>query len=503
MQTRRAFLASAAAAAATVLRAEPTPHRDTIHLDRECQLIENFGASDCWSIQRVGGWSAENRSRVADLLFSTTRGIGLSCWRFNIGGGINSRITNPWRTAETFETAEGQYDWARQKNERWFLAAAKARGVPQFLAFANSPPGRMTRNGLTFCDNDSSTTNLKPGFEPQYARYLADVLEHFHTREGITFDYVSPINEPQWDWSGHSQEGNRADNAAIQSVTRSLYSEIQRRRLPGEIALVESGSIPDMSQLNRKATDRYRAPYGDYVNRLVGDPSFRGLLSGRIGYHAYGSDRLAGKLVEDRETLARTMSSYPGWKLWQTEYCVMDGPEGRGGGGRDLTMTTALDVARAMHVDLAVAGVSAWQWWLAVSDADYKDGLVYTDWKRPGDAENIIPSRLLWTFGHYSRFIRPGMRRIELAGDRHDIRGLLGSAYKDPAGRQVVAVYLNMSAEGRQVSPQFFHRAQLLHPSKLAVYITSDRPGDELKPYPAAAVLDIPARSAVTLVASL
>jgi O-glycosyl hydrolase len=375
--------------------------------------------------------------------------------------------------------------------------------VPQFLAFTCSPPGRITRNGLTFCDPDSTTTNLKPGFEPQYARYLADVLEHFRTDEGIAFNYISPINEPQWDWSGHTQEGNRADNATIQAIARSLHSELKRRRLPIEIALVESGSIPDMSQLNGKATDRYRAPYGDYVNRFIGDPSFRDVLSGRLGYHAYGSDRLAGKLVEDREALAATMHSYPGWKLWQTEYCVMDGPEGRGGRGRDLTMNTALDVARVMHVDLTIAGVSAWQWWLAVSPSDYKDGLVYTEWKRPGDPETIIPSRLLWTFGNYSRFIRPGMRRIELTGDRHDIRGLMGSAFKDQAGRHIVAVYLNVSTQDRQVAPQFFSGAALLRPDKIVPYVTSDRTGDELKPYPPAAVIDIPARSAVTLVASL
>lgn len=480
-------------------------HHDTIHLDRSFQLIENFGASDCWSMQKIGSWSEENRSRVADLLFSTTRGIGLSCWRFNIGGGINSHITNPWRTAETFETGEGQYDWTRQSNERWFLAAAKARGVPQFLAFANSPPGRMTRNGLTFCDPDASSTNLKPGFEPQYARYLADVLEHFHTRERLTFDYVSPINEPQWDWSGHSQEGMRADNATIKSVVRSLHAELARRRLPTEIAIVESGSLPDMWQVNRKATTKYGFSYGDYVNSFVGDPTFRGLLSGRIGYHAYGSDRLAGKLVEDRAALGHAMSSYPGWKLWQTEYCVMDGPEGRGGRGRDLTMRTALDVARVMLLDLTLAGVSAWQWWLAISESDYKDGLLYTDWKLPGDAETIYTSRLFWTFGNFSRFIRPGMCRVELEGDGHDVRGLMGAAFKNQNGRRVVAVYANLSEQDRQVSACLAVRDQTVETSSVASYVTSDRPGDELKRYEPASrnVFNIPARSVVTMVAEL
>jgi hypothetical protein len=127
-------------------------------------------------MQKVGAWSVANRSRIADLLFSQTDGIGLSCWRFNIGAGINAKITNPWRTAETFEVAPGEYDWTRQTNEQWFLRAAKLRGVEQFLAFVNSPPRRLTRNGLTFCDPDNGTTNLKPGAEREYAVYLADSL---------------------------------------------------------------------------------------------------------------------------------------------------------------------------------------------------------------------------------------------------------------------------------------------------------------------------------------
>ncbi|MBN1465425.1 hypothetical protein JXA02_06670, partial [candidate division KSB1 bacterium] len=98
------------------------------------QRIDHFGASDCWSFQKIGAWDLQNRERLADLLFSPTKGIGLSSWRFNIGGGINTAIQHPWRTVETFEVAEGVYDWTRQAEERWFLRAAQERGVGEFIA---------------------------------------------------------------------------------------------------------------------------------------------------------------------------------------------------------------------------------------------------------------------------------------------------------------------------------------------------------------------------------
>ena len=506
--TLKAFL-SAGAAVSTDAQSDST-ETDTVLLDTEHQVIDNFGASDCWSMQKLGGWSSQNRDRVADLLFSQTSGIGLSCWRFNIGGGINPEITNPWRTAETFETAQGQYDWTRQKNERWFLNAAKEHGVPQFLAFVNSPPGRMTRNGLTFCDRDSSSTNLKPGFEGQYACYIADILEHFHTNpddaERITFDYISPVNEPQWDWAGHSQEGNRTSNADIRRIIRSVALELQRRRLPTQIAALESGSLQDMWRLNEKATARWGSEYGNYVDAFVGDPAVNGMLSGRIGYHSYGSDMINGSLVKNRQQLGEKMKQYSSWHLWQTEYCVLVGSDGKGGNHRDLTMKTALDVARIIHLDLTLAGVSAWQWWTAVSPVDFKDGLIYTDWQKKGDPETTYPARMLWALGNYCRFVRPGMQRVEIQGAQHDVRGLMASAFKDDGGRRVAVVYLNFGERARRIVLAFKTAQGSVVAKSVRPYVTSDRAGDELKAYPSVGgghPAEIPARSVVTLIAEL
>lgn len=482
--------------------------RDTVRLDAEHQVIENFGASDCWSMQKLGTWSLPNRQRVADLLFSQTSGIGLSCWRFNIGGGVTDKITDPWRTAETFEVAEGKYDWTRQAPERWFLRAAKASGVPQFLAFVNSPPGRMTRTGITYGQAGPDTTNLKPGYEGQYARYLVDILEHFRNNpdksERLAFDYISPVNEPNVEWNGKSQEGNRASNNDVKTMLRALDAELKKRKCPSQIAGIEVAGLLPLYSVIEKISAKYGVRYGDYVDEFLGDKATSGLLNHRLSYHDYGSDRLNGQLVEHRQALRKKLGQFPGWELWMSEYCVMTGSEGKGGGGRDLTMNTALDVARIIHLDLTLVGVSAWQWWTAVSPVDYKDGLIYTDWKKPGDTESIVPARLLWALGNYSRFVRPGMRRIELEGAGHDLRGLMGSAYKNEKAQQVVAVYINMGTDPQTVQLDFAFGSRRWRLNSITPYVTSDREGDELKAYPAVAPggpIGVPARSVVTLVA--
>jgi autotransporter-associated beta strand protein len=463
------------------------PRVDTFVVSTTHQTIDNFGASDCWLAQAVGGWSnTAQKTAIADLLFSTTSGIGLSCWRFNLGAGIDSTITDPLRTAETFEPSQGQFVWTNQAEEQWFLSAAKARGVPQFLAFVNSPPSWMTRNGHTYCPSDSGTTNLKSGYEQLYAQYLVTVLKHFRDNADpalrINFNYISPVNEPQWSWTGTGQEGNRASNTDIKSWIQALNSELIAQGLNTQIAALESGNIPDMYGGSR-----------DFVDSFAGDPSVNAKMGNIISYHSYGSDDISTQLIQNRQSLANKMAQYPGWKAWMTEYCIL----GSGGPGRDLTMNTALNVARVIHYDLSVANASAWQWWLAMSSYDYKDGLIYVDVNK----QTFVASKTLWALGNYSRFIRPGAQRIDFTGDNSNVNGLLVSAYRDTTAQKIIAVYVNQNASGVDVRPNFINTAGY-QSDYMTPYVTSDTPGDNLKqyaPFLVGSSYTVPARAVVTL----
>ena len=466
------------------------------------QVMDNFAASDCWSMQKVGLWSEESRNRMADLLFSMEKGIGLSAWRFNIGAG--KRPENDWRTAETFEVAEGEYDWSRQAAERWFLAAAKARGVRQFIAFANSPPARMTKNGLTYCTPEIGPTNLKDGYEAQYARYLADILKHFREEpdpaQRIEFNWISPVNEPQWDWNNPSQESNRVSNEVIKRILRALDAELDRQSLPARILAPESGSlaIPGMTG----AVEMYGARYGAYLQDFCGDPEMADIMGRLICSHSYRSDLLPNGLVNARQKLRSLLDAHPGWRFWQTEYCIMQGAQGEGGGGRDLGIDTALDIARVMRQDIVLLNASAWQWWTAVSKEHFKDGLIYTDWKKPGDAETIYPAKALWAFGNFSRFVRPGARRVALDG-ADDVKGLLGAAWEDREAGRLVVVLINLGTSPEPVRLRERRLQDNAAVRSWTPWITSGAPGDDLRrgdTVAGGADCTVPARSVVTLV---
>jgi O-glycosyl hydrolase len=485
-------------------------HHDEVKLDIRHQVIDNFGASDCWSIRNIGDWPAAQKEQLAKLLFSSKDGIGLSCWRFNIGAGPDATIVDPWRTAETFEVSEGKYDWTRQASQQWFLEAAKRDGVPQLLAFANSPPARMTRNRLTHTTKGDGSTNLKPGYDAQFARYTADILDYFRTVKKVPFQFISPVNEPTWEWDKPDQEGSRYSNADIRGVLVALDEALRNRKLDTQIIAPESASIQALSRPVSGMSKEYKSEYGNYLTYLLGDPTLSTILHQRVAFHSYLSDRLNTELVQNRQTAQSAFAKYPGASLWQSEYCILTGSDGKGGGGRDLSMKTALDVARVMHYDLTLLDVSAWQWWLALSRWDYKDGLVYTDYEKPGDKPSVIPSKLLWSFGNFSRFVRPGMRRVELAGDGHDKSGLLGSAWIDERNGAAVLVYINEGSLAEDIEVTFAGSTSPKAPrmTGMVPFVTSDKPGDDLKEY-AFAPLDasgklaysIPARSVVTLAA--
>ena len=291
--------------------------------------------------------------------------------------------------------AEGKYDWTRQANQRWFLRAAKARGVRQFLATIYSPPLWLTRNGLSNLGADTnSTTNLKPGGEDNFARYITDILVHFRDNpdehERIEFDYVLPVNEPQWGWQ-YGQEGNRASNADLKRLYLALAKHLKQAGLKTKILGPESGSIPDMYLPDPVARKKWHADYGDYLHLICDDPLVSAGFDRVISYHSYWSDQIPDHLVPHRRKLGLALAQSPGWKIWQSEYCIMES-------GRDLTMDAALRMARVIHCDLTLANASAWQWWNAVANEDFKSGLIYTDYKNPGDAQTIYESSC---FGHW------------------------------------------------------------------------------------------------------
>ena len=482
----------------------------TINIDatKTYQKIEHFGASDAWSCQFVGNWPDTSRNAIADLLFSQDtssngqpKGIGLSLWRFNIGAGstekgVDSGIKDEWRRAESFLNEDGTYQWDKQAGQIWFLNAANQRKVNQFLAFTNSPPIQYTLNKKAFATAGKS--NLSADNFDAFTNFLTTVIKGIKDKTGIMFNYISPVNEPQWEWSDGGQEGTPFKNDEIAGITRSLSAGLLKEKLPTKINIAEAGQLDFLySALNKPAQgnqvfDFFNQTSPNYVGNL---PNVEKAISG----HSYFTSSPFTQARDKRKLLANKVAEIPSLKYWMSEYCILGENSGEmNGSKKDLGIDPALYIARTIHNDLVNGNATAWHWWLAISPYNYKDGLVYIDKSTSGG--NFSASKMLWSFGNFSRFIRPNAERIAAYIDNEDTENLLlVSSYKDLTNKQLITVIINADMNPVDVTLS----VKNIKVNSVKAYVTSK--DADLKPQTATKinqVITIQARSITTLVST-
>lgn len=423
----------------------------SVHSAETRQTIDGFGASGAWWAQVIGGWSDENRQRIVDLLFNPITGIGLTIYRHNIGGGEQG-LVDPWRMTETFETGAGEYDWTRDANAMWVLRAARDAGVNDVVVFANSPPGRMTISGRA-AGNPGGGSNLLPDMHDDFAQYLVDITRHLIEDEHIPVRWISPINEPQWDWQpSKGQEGTHYTTDEIISVLLALQTTIEQSGLDVEISAIEAGEWSTAAI---------------YARRIYDEPVLAQALD-HFAVHSYWSS------PDDKAQFVDFMARhYPGVPLWMSEWTEMQQ-------GRDYGMDSALFMANVIHDDLTIGGVTSWQYWIAVSKYNFRDGLIYT--REYG--EEIELTKRLWVMGNYSRYIQPGAIRLDVTGDNQVVRT---SAYRDPASGSITLVVINNSTDAQWITVDSIGQSVSIYETSeandlAAIYSGALQPAYELAP---------------------
>ena len=412
--------------------AEPTAV--TVDPSVRHQVIESFGASGAWWAQYVGK-NAKTRDRVAELLFDPVEGIGLNAYRYNIGGGSQDRgskstaIGDMWRRAYSFEKSPGEYDWSRDKAAVWSMEKAAELGVDEITMFVNSPIERLTRSGKAYADyKDSNKNNLAPENYEAFAQYVLDVAEHFKS-EGLPIKYISPINEPQYDWDdvgpGHvwAQEGCHYDNKAILNVLKVFVEKIgERDGLKGvEICAPDGGSWNDDTLT--------------FSQMIMKDKTLGNYFTA-IDNHSYWSETSSKKNFK-----AGIEKIAPDVKLRESEWCEMKN-------GKDLTMDSALTLATTVYEDMTILDCVSWQYWIAVSCYDYRDGLIYTD----VNGNNVQVPKRLWSMGNYSRYIDRGYTRIDCAGGTYNQKLSAYEGTNEYGEPEIVIVIVNKNKDERGFS---------------------------------------------------
>ena len=519
------------------------------------QTIEGFGASAAWWSQYVGTW--DNAEDIIRLLYSPTDGIGLNIYRYNLGGGSEDQQDYALYVADArthcFMQQDGTYNWNNDAGAMNALAIANRLNPDlKVTLFANSAPYFMTKNGKTYgaltTDSDgnvSGTENLDAAQFTAYANYITTCAEHF-IDEGYDVTAVSPINEPEWDWSGwYNGDGTQSSNQEgchfNEDTARAFYNNAMvpalqnNAKLNGKVSLEvwESGQINHNWWWER------------FMNQCFSTKNYDTASTGCDGKTTYSGSGYAGNnanirayvdavathsywaSTDDRTTVANLANngeffSSLNLRFKQTEYCQMNTDantnvlghiQAEGGNTNGMTIDYGLALADIIYQDMTILNAVEWDWWTACGKGVYPDSLVYVN---ASNHDHIEPAKRLWALGNYSKFIDEGAVRVKVttgeafgkelttnttytwtSGDNSGVdknNYLEETAYLNPDGSLVI-VYVNNSDTTECTT---FTEGSY---TKFESYVTSAT--KDLEKYqsgdPAGAVY-IPARSITTVV---
>jgi glucuronoarabinoxylan endo-1,4-beta-xylanase len=357
------------------------------------QRIDGFGASSAWN----GSWTTAE----ADLLFSTNNnvtynsatynGVGLSLLRNHIA---YASTTSASAIPTTVETTIMQ--WAQARGARvWSTPWTPAAGFKSINDIYDS--GQATDGGIdggSYLGSGNNITNLN------YASQLANYVASMSNTYGVNLYAISVQNEPDADVTNY--EACQWTGAQIHDFVTNLYSALAAQGLSSTKIIV-----PESEDWSGD-TALYTPTLNDPV--AAADVSI-------IANHDYVEDNSVG----DQTTPAALSTS--GKALWETEVALLS--------GSDSSIANGVYYAQRIYLFMTQAQANAYHYWWLVADNDSNEGLLDT---------SANPTKRLFTFGQYSRFVRPNFYRMDATSSQSSA---LISAYKDSASTAFAIVVVN------------------------------------------------------------
>jgi glucuronoarabinoxylan endo-1,4-beta-xylanase len=298
---------------------------------------------------------------------------------------------------------------------------AQARGAAVWAA-PWSPPGAWKTSGTDIYGGELLVEHYQA-----WAERLALFVRE-REDQGIHISALSAQNEPDYvaEWETCEWE----PSALATFVGEHLVPALEAQGVSPTLLAPESSGWDDVAR------------YGEALLEHAGAGPAIGIVAthhyGRAAPYAYRSPAEQGK------------------ELWMTEWSDSTGD------GPDHGMTSGLVVARAIHENLTVGEVNAWHYWWLIERSDTPPG-------KGGLLSEDVITRRAYVTGQYSRFVRPGSRRIHLS--RESLQsGVYASAFLRESGSDFVLVVVNEN-DAPVVQSFDFEGAEV---SDLVPYVTND-----------------------------
>ena len=423
------------------------------------------------------------------------------------------------------------YDWAKCSGHQYWMRAAKQRGVQHLVAAVFSPvvawtrsgtgnnvqPDSVYNNGYVFLDWAGNLTET--GYT-EYADYVADVADYFANParnvigpdglpKSLRFDYISPVNEPNFDWWYDNQEGSPWYNENTARLSKSIQRAVQD---PGrthintdntKLLLAEAGAWHLVYALNGMNSNHIEAFFNpaNTASYMGDQPMMPRVIAG----HSYATHENDVFMIQHREALRAKTREF-NIEAWNTEWCALHlGEDVQHGQPWQL----ALFMAKLIHADLTIGELASWSFWTSMDIESTLQNYYNLVGVSPGTTvyDPLAFDRVgnfmtnsgtaksqsnMWTLGNYSLFIRPGFRRINVTPENffdfnlndpqtmNHPQGLMVSAYQSPDNftdylgnpvNRIVVVYVNWLNQDRLMAVNFTDDRK---PTMIRCYVTTE-----------------------------
>lgn len=351
----------------------------SINPENQFQTFKGWGTSLSWWGNAIGNWNdSTKQNEILDLLYDQTNGLGLTVARYNIGGGDDPTHTHMRNGAnlEGYQPSEGVWDYDADESQRYILNQAINRGVDIVEGFSKTPPYWMTYSGCS-AGNTDGASNLKPEYYDDYASYLADVYILFRDTYGITFDSISPINEPNGPWwvVNNRQEGCHYTHDEQNALFKVLNDTFDAKGLSDVTIAGPEGFEFDATLSSWNSYDSIAQSDIDKINT----------------HSYYGTERL----------YLNTIALCKDKRLSVSEY-------GLGVGDHDHNaIESSLELAHKIRDDVHSLQAETWVYWQAVEEEFNVNNWGFIHASFDGD-ESYDITKQYYGMGNFSKFIRPG-----------------------------------------------------------------------------------------------
>ena len=407
-----------------------------VNSKRTFQTIEGFGGA--FTEAAALTWlrlDAAQRDEVLQRYFDGGGGHGYSLCRVHMGScdfalGNYAHVETPHdSTLESFSIARDQ-----RALLPFIKAAQSVAGQPlKLLASPWSPPAWMKSNGQM---NHGGA--LQPGYRRAWARCYVRFIDAY-AAEGVNIWGVSVQNEPsatqRWDSCIYTAEEER---------------DFVREFLGPELAAAGLGHIRII------IWDHNRDQMVERAKAVYSDPAAARYVWG-TGFHWYGEDHF--------DNVQHVHDAWPDKKLLFTEGCQEGGPHH---GSWDLGER----YARSMINDLNRWTVGWIDWNLLLDHnggpnhaGNFCSAPILVD----AAHETLLPQSSYFYIGHFTRFVKPGAKRVLCTTTEHDLEA---TACVNPDG-SVATVVLNRTGHAQRFALRIDGNQAVaeLPPRSIATYV--------------------------------